>query len=92
MKVEINRKDQELLELRQALVDLCIMLDQPEQHARRNSLGGSGCSGSEGHDAAASLGVCGAMENGPPAQQRDAVVSQRSGHNASGKSGQIFLT
>ena len=87
LKAEIARKDQEILELKNTVVDLRSELDQPEQHGSRVSLRFTGLPENEAHDDTDKLilDVCSAIKIDPPVQPTDIAVSHQLGQKAPGK-------
>ena len=67
LKDMIDQKDQEILELKEAVADLRSELDQLEQHGRRDSLRFSGIPENPAHDNTDNkiLDICNAMELDP---------------------------
>ena len=93
LKAEIARKDQEILKLKNTVVDLRSELDQLEQHGRRDSLRFTGLPENEAHDDTDKLilDVCSAIKIDPPVQPTDIAVSHRLGKKAPGKNRQIIV-
>ena len=92
LKDTINQKDQKILELKKAVVDLRSELDQLEQHGRRDSLRFSGIPENPAHDNTDNkiLDICNAIELDPPLQPTDIAVSHRLGKSVPGKTRQII--
>ena len=86
-------KDAELQRLRNIIRDQQIMLDDLEQHGRRDSLRISGIPENPEHDNTdeAVLKICNEMKVEPQVEPRDIAVSHRVGKSAAGRPRQILV-
>ena len=93
LKQQLQQKDQEIVGLKETIVDQQIKLDDLEQHGRRDSLRVSGIPEPDEHDNtdAAVLGVCELIKVDPPLQPTDIAVSHRIGRKTAGKHRQIIV-
>ena len=93
LKQQLQQKDQEIVGLKETIVDQQIKLDDLEQHGRRDSLRVSGIPEPDEHDNtdAAVLDVCELIKVDPPLQPTDIAVSHRIGRKTAGKHRQIIV-
>ena len=93
LKQQLQQKDNEIISLKETIVDQQIKLDDLEQHGRRDSLRVSGIPEPDEHDNtdAAVLGVCELIKVDPPLQPTDIAVSHRIGRKTEGKHRQIIV-
>ena len=93
LKQQLSEKDAELQRLRNIIRDQQIMLDDLEQHGRRDSLRISGVPENPEHDNTdeAVLKICNEMKVEPQVEPRDIAVSHRVGKSAAGRPRQILV-
>ena len=93
LKQQLSEKDAELQRLRNIIGDQQIMLDDLEQHGRRDSLRISGVPENPEHDNTdeAVLKICNEMKVEPQVEPRDIAVSHRVGKSAAGRPRQILV-
>ena len=93
LKQLLSEKDAELQRLRNIIPDQQIMLDDLEQHGRRDSLRISGIPENPEHDNTdeAVLKICNEMKVEPQVEPRDIAVSHRVGKSATGRPREILV-
>ena len=93
LKQQLSEKDAELQKLRNIIRDQQIMLDDLEQHGRRDSLRISGISKNLENDNTdeAVLKICNEMKVEPQVEPRDIAISHRVGKSAAGRPRHILV-
>ena len=93
LKQQLSEKDTDLQRLRNIIRDQQIMLDDLEQHERRDSLRISGIPENPEHDNTdeAVLKICNEMKVEPQVEPRDKAVSHRVGKSAARRPRQILV-
>ena len=93
LREQLKHKDEEILRLKKTISDQQVMLDNLEQHGRRDSLRITGIPENPEHDDTdgAVLSVCQQIKVDPPVEPRDIVVSHRVGKSAGGRPRQILV-
>ena len=88
LREQLKHKDEEILRLKETIFDQQVMLDNLEQHGRRDSLRITGIPDNPEHD---DTDVCQQIKVDPPFETRDIAVSHRVGKSAGGRPRQILV-
>ena len=93
LKNQLSEKDAELTRLRNVIRDQQMMLDDLEQHGRRDSLRITGVPENPEHDNTdeAILKICEEIKCDPKVEPRDIAVSHRVGQSTEGRPRQILV-
>ena len=93
MKDLLDKKDNEIRDLKRTIAEQKVKLDDLEQHGRRDSLRIAGIPENPENDDtdAAVLGVCAAIKVDPPVEPQDIAVSHRVGKQVTGRHRQIIV-